>query len=243
MRNEGHVWNSAYSTPTYCVTEVAQAVRFMDSFTQYRDADLRIRLLEYIARTYSGVEHFAALEARYAANERRADVLVISDHSHAYEIKSDVDRLDRLPEQLKDYRRTFDFLTVVTTQTHACKVKKMLGGNDGLIVISDQEAREVRPPKRNKKIAKKNMVSMCSKSVLIEALDVGCGTLPLEKVRTLAERKLPLVELRQATFQELRRRFKDKYDVFLEEACIPYRESDLTLLQHNDRLFTNLLLT
>lgn len=215
----------------------------MDSPRQYRHSDLRIRLLEHIAQTYLGVEYFAALEARYAANDRRADVLVVSDHSHAYEIKSDVDRLDRLPEQLKDYRRTFDFLTVVTTQTHVTKVKKMLGKNDGLVVISDQGICEIKAPKRNKKIAKRNMVSMCSKPVLAKALNVACSTLPLEEIRTLAERKLRLVELRQATFQELKRRFKDKYDAFLEEARIPYRESDMTLLQHNDRLFTNQLLT
>lgn len=215
----------------------------MDSPRQYRDSDLRIRLLEYIARTYSGVNHFAALEARYASSERRADVLVISDHSHAYEIKSDVDRLDRLREQLKDYRRTFDFLTVVTTPTHARKVEGMLGRNDGLIVISDQGACQIKEPKRNKKISKKNMVFMCSKPVLAEALDVACSSLPLDKIRTLAERKLSLNELRQATLQEMERRFKDKYDAFLEEVCIPYRESDLTLLQHNSRLVTNLLLT
>lgn len=215
----------------------------MDSPKRYRDSDLRILLLEHIAQTYSDVEHFVGFEARYAANERRADVLVVSDHCHAYEIKSDVDRLDRLPEQLMDYRRTFDFLTVVTTETHTCKVKKMLGTNDGLIVISDQETHEIKTPKRNKKIAKKNMVSMCSKPILAKALDVASGSLSLEKIRSMAEKKLPLAELRQATFQELARRFKDKYDAFLEEACFPYRECDLTLLQHNDRLCANLLLT
>lgn len=215
----------------------------MDIPAQYRDSDLRIWLLEHIARSYSGIEHFIALEARYAASTRRADVLVISEHSHAYEIKSDVDRLDRLPKQLKDYRRTFDFLTVVTTSTHLGKIKKMLGGNDGLIVLSDQRMREIKAPKRNKIIAKKNMISMCSKPVLAECLDVTCSAMPLEKMRALAERKLPLAMLQQATMREMRRRYKSKYDAFLEEACTPYRESDLTLLRHNNRLCTNLLLT
>ena len=214
----------------------------MDSPEQYRDSDLRIWLLEHIARSYSGIEHFVALEARYSANARRADVLVVSEHSHAYEIKSDVDQLDRLPGQLKDYRRTFDFLTVVTTSTHLGKIKKMLGENDGLIVISEHGMREIKAPKRNKRIAKKNMVSMCSKPVLAECLDVTCSALPLEKMRALAERKLPLAVLQEATLKELQRRFKSKYEAFLEEACTPYRESDLALLKHNDRLCTNLLL-
>lgn len=215
----------------------------MSSPRQYRDPDLRILLLEYIARTYSGVEHFVALEARYAANGRRADVLVVSDQSHAYEIKSDVDRLGRLPEQLKDYRRTFDFLTVVTTPARACKVEKMLGENDGFIIISDQGVCEVKAPKSNKKLFKKNMISMCSKPVLAEALNVARGALAREKLCILAERKLTIAELRQVVLQELKRRFKARYNEFLEEACVPYRESDLALLRHNDRLSTNFLLT
>lgn len=214
----------------------------MENIKQFRDSDLRIRLLEHIAQAYSGVEHFAALEARYSATERRADVLVVSDFSHAFEIKSDVDRLDRLPEQLKDYRRTFDFVTVVTTPKHTPKVQKMLGRNDGLIVISSQEAREIKAPERNKKITKRNMISMCSKSVLSEILDMPYDSLPLEKIRILAEKTLPLAVLQQATLRELKRRFQDRYDAFLEEARVPYRESDLVLLQHNDRLLTNLLL-
>lgn len=214
----------------------------MQNLKQYRDSDLRIRLLEHIAQAYSGVEHFAALEARYSATERRADVLVVSHFSHAFEIKSDVDRLDRLPEQLKDYRRTFDFVTVVTTPKHTQKVQKMLGRNDGLIVISSQEAREIKAPERNKKITKRNMISMCSKSVLSEILDMPYDSLPLEKIRILAEKTLPLAVLQQATLRELKRRFQDRYDAFLEEARVPYRESDLVLLQHNDRLLTNLLL-
>ena len=214
----------------------------MENFKQFRDSDLRIRLLEHIAQAYSGVEHFAALEARYSATERRADVLVVSDYSHAFEIKSDVDRLDRLPEQLKDYRRTFDFVTVVTTPKHTQKVQKMLGRNDGLIAVSSQEAREIKAPKRNKKIIKRNMISMCSKSVLSEILDMPYDSLPLDKIRILAEKKLPLAVLRQATLRELKRRFQNRYDAFLEEARVPYRESDLVLLQYNDRLLTNLLL-
>lgn len=208
----------------------------------YRDLDLRILLLEHIARTaHVDTEYFVALEARYAASDRRADVLVVSDYSHAYEIKSDVDRLDRLPEQIRDYRQTFDFLTVVTTQLHARKVKKMLGMNDGLIVMSDEGANVVIEAKKNKKIARKNMIFMCSKPVLAKALSVSAEVMSLGEMRKLAERKLSVAELRHVMFRELKRRFKKKYEEFLKEASIPYRESDLVLLKYNDKLFTNLL--
>jgi hypothetical protein len=214
----------------------------MNDTKKYRDLDLRVLLMEHVARTYSGKEYFAALEARYAASDRRADVLVVSDYSHAFEIKSDVDRLDRLPGQLIDYRRTFDYLTVVTTQRHARKVKTMLGKKDGLIVICDHEIIEMKEPKRNKGIKKRNLAFMCSKPVLASALNVAHGSVSVDLIRGLAEKELPLAVLRQVVFSELKRKFKKKYDEFLEEACIPYREIDLTMLQSSSRLGTDLLL-
>lgn len=243
MQENGNVADSADIRPECRVQKVVRALPRMKTSGRFRDIELRIRLLEYVARTYADIDYFAAMEARYASKERRADVLVVSSHTHAYEIKSDVDRLDRLTEQLKDYRQTFDFLTIVTTQIHAHNVKRMLGGNDGLIVISCDEVIEAKRPKMNRKITKKNMISLCSKTTLAEALGVANGSVNLEEIRSLAERKLPLSDLRNAAVQELRRRFEDKYYAFLENACIPYRESDLTLLRQNGRLLTNLLLT
>lgn len=214
----------------------------MRQTTTFRDLDLRIRLLEHIAHAYSGTEYFAAIEARYASNDRRADVLVVSDHSHAYEIKSDVDRLDRLPKQLSDYRQTFDFSTVVTTDNHVSKIAKMLGKNNGLIVVSDQGAIEIKKPERSGKIFKKNLVAMCSKQALAEALEVAPSSVSLHEIRVLAAKKLSLAELRHEAFLELNRRFRSRYAAFLEEACLPYRETDLTLLRHGNTLATNLLL-
>lgn len=48
----------------------------------------------------------------------RADVVVVSDTLHCYEIKSDSDRLDRLKRQVRVYGKVFDYLSVVTTEKH-----------------------------------------------------------------------------------------------------------------------------
>lgn len=48
----------------------------------------------------------------------RADVAVVSDHLHCYEIKSDSDKLDRLKRQVRVYGKVFDYLSVVTTEKH-----------------------------------------------------------------------------------------------------------------------------
>lgn len=215
----------------------------MTKASRLSEIDIRLQVLEYVAKIYADTDFFAAIEARYSANLRRADILVVTDRSHAYEIKSDFDRLDRLEEQLLDYRRTFDFVTVVTTRLHASQARRMLGKNDGLIVISNKGLKEIKAPKRNKRIEKKQMISMCSKMALVDALNATYSNVPVEKVRTMAYRKLSLPELRQATFQELKRRFKNRYDAFAKEACVPYREGDLCMLKQNNKLATSLILS
>ena len=56
-----------------------------------------------------------------------ADVLTISDTEiHAYEIKSDVDSLTRLPRQMESYRQTCDRVTLVVGGRHLDKAVALL---------------------------------------------------------------------------------------------------------------------
>jgi len=103
----------------------------------FSDAELRINLLNYVSESHSQTDYFVALEARYAATSRRVDVLVVCEHTHAYEIKSDADRLNRLSDQLSDYRHTFDFVTVVSTEKHLPSIKKIVSKNDGIIIANN----------------------------------------------------------------------------------------------------------
>jgi hypothetical protein len=50
--------------------------------------------------------------------ESRVDVAVINGKLEGFEIKSDRDRLDRLPRQAKAYGRVFDRMTIVCCERH-----------------------------------------------------------------------------------------------------------------------------
>jgi hypothetical protein len=208
----------------------------------HNDTDLRIRLLEYVPELYLGCDYFAAAEARYSVNARRADVLVVADQTHAFEIKSDVDRLDRLPAQMNDYRQTFDLLTVVTTHARVEQVEKLIEKTDGLLIIDASSIQFVRRPKLNKNLSKANIISMCSKAALKKSLNVDSHKAQLSELQLLAEKMLSTAEAKAIAFDELSRRFRRRYEIFLEEARIPYRECDLSLLRHSSRLPMNLQL-
>lgn len=48
----------------------------------------------------------------------RIDIAVINGVMHGYEIKSDCDTLDRLPEQINEFNKVFDKLTLVVGKHH-----------------------------------------------------------------------------------------------------------------------------
>jgi len=48
----------------------------------------------------------------------RADVAVVNGMMHGFELKSDRDTLDRLPEQARAYAAVFDYVTLVVGERH-----------------------------------------------------------------------------------------------------------------------------
>lgn len=200
------------------------------------EIDVRIGVLQHVVKNCVPKGGFVAVEPRYAHSKRRADVLVVSDTCHAYEIKSDADNLSRLKEQLDDYKRTFDFVTVVTTLKHLPGILERVGRNEGVLVVRDGKLSPLREARRNKRLSKRNLIHMCSKEALAKVLGVQLSTHSLIELQSLAERKLLLSILQHTVSEELKRRFQAQYQVFASEAAIPYAENDLALLRCYDRL-------
>lgn len=69
----------------------------------------------------------------------RADFIKINGKAVVYEIKTDLDSLDRLESQLADYYKAFTIVNVVTSESNEEKVKELIGdSNVGLIVLTNR---------------------------------------------------------------------------------------------------------
>jgi hypothetical protein len=83
----------------------------------------------------------------------RADIAVINGNIHAYEIKSAVDTLKRLPSQLEAYTKVFDFISVITEGKHYKKIQSLLPDFVGLYICEEKRGQEVvkqiQKPKKN----------------------------------------------------------------------------------------------
>lgn len=64
----------------------------------------------------------------------RVDIAVVNGIMHGYEIKSDLDTLLRLPEQIEVYNSVFDKMTLVVGKSHLYEAIKMIPDWWGIVV-------------------------------------------------------------------------------------------------------------
>jgi hypothetical protein len=94
---------------------------------QLRDTDIRRVLAADLHARYADDSHtLIRHELGLCAGERRVDLAVINGEMVGYEIKSDVDRLDRLADQAEVYGKVFDRMSIVTTDRYLAKAVAML---------------------------------------------------------------------------------------------------------------------
>lgn len=79
----------------------------------------------------------------------RADVVVVNDLLHGYEVKSAADSRTRLPRQIAAYSAVFDFCTLVTEPKHLRAAVAMLPAWWGVLVVDGDVLREHRPSQRH----------------------------------------------------------------------------------------------
>lgn len=200
------------------------------------EATVRLALAKSLKRQFAGQRVVFASEARYGASDRRADFLAVGEDSHAFEIKSDSDSLDRLSDQVSDYVASFDFVSIVTSDRHLNKVKNIVPPRVGLWLYSNNEVTAVRPAKRNKRLSKLHLAKGCSKSSLMDALSVSNGTEALPALQRSALKRLRLTQLRALFLAEMKARYTKTSNSFLSETDGELDVEDLLLLKRVVRI-------
>lgn len=66
-----------------------------------------------------------------------ADVVILNGTSTAYEIKTDLDNVSRLPVQMQSYSSRFEYVFVVTTTRMVPRITRALPPHVGVVVLTD----------------------------------------------------------------------------------------------------------
>ena len=73
----------------------------------------------------------------FHVGKSKADLAVFNGVSTVYEIKSEIDTIDRLSSQLSDYSTFFEYINIVTCEKHVKKVENLISENIGIIIIDN----------------------------------------------------------------------------------------------------------
>lgn len=91
------------------------------------DASIRVVLKENLKNIYQNDPGTVIFEELGVAHgSARVDIAVVNGIMHGYEVKSDLDTLRRLPEQMDVYNSVFDQVTLVVGQSHLYEAVKLV---------------------------------------------------------------------------------------------------------------------
>lgn len=95
--------------------------------TTLNDAKIRIALRQTLNARVARARSAVLLdEFSLSAGRTRADLAVVNGHLCGYEIKSDRDTLERLPDQMRAFNSVFDRMTLVVGWRHAAGAMRLI---------------------------------------------------------------------------------------------------------------------
>jgi hypothetical protein len=107
---------------------------------------LKAELQEKLNREYASCPYVKIIEELGVAHGiARVDLALVNGVIHGYELKSDLDTLDRLPWQIRIYEKVFDRVTLVVGKKHLHRGIEMIPEWWGVVIakISDPDANKV----------------------------------------------------------------------------------------------------
>jgi hypothetical protein len=150
-------------------------------------------------------------EVKIEGGAARIDVVSFGDEIVGYEIKSDFDNFDRMPNQIHAYNRVFPKINLVCGQRHldyALAVLPSWWGIIQLAVVDGQpQLQQVREAKSHDRQDPYSVASLLSKRDAVELLSAyRCSVRPRSNLRAIWEamaKSVPLRKIEDAIVQKL----------------------------------------
>jgi len=181
-----------------------------------RDIDIRRALLSEMERRHAGDGNTILVEELGICNgAARVDVAVVNGSVHGYEIKSERDTLQRLPLQICEYNRVFDYVTIVVSSPHLMKVKQAVPKWWGISLAekSGDEVKvvQVRQARKNASLDRFALAQLLWRDEALEALaarglDKGMRSKPRERMWAKLANSLTERDLGEVVRSKLKRR-------------------------------------
>lgn len=123
------------------------------------------QVLKY--RLFKAFQHeklVAAYEIK--VKNSRVDFLTINGHTTSFEIKSNLDNLDKLAKQSDDYITAFEFNNIVIHERHLNRCINIIPNSVGIITVDRKEHQIIRKPVFNRNLHARTQLELLSKREL-----------------------------------------------------------------------------
>lgn len=122
--------------------------------------------------------HFSLITEIDVGADSRVDMALFSTSSHAYEIKTEFDSLNRLDKQLQDYSKAFEFVWAVTSENKVENLARRIDNSIGIQYMnSNNELKIFRDAESNiEKITHEGLFTLLRHKEFVQLLKMHYGT-------------------------------------------------------------------
>ena len=157
-------------------------------------------------------------EVLFSPKKRSADLLILSNEFHALEIKGTYDDTRKLQEQLDDYHKTFDKVSVITVPKHSDRIYKIVKPYTGLIIFDRDTFKVKRHARLRRRLDKYSLLMFLRKKELKALSRVKDDTkLSTDEIRRKIASKLTIKKIRKAAYSSLRNRYCELFRLFMND--------------------------
>jgi hypothetical protein len=150
---------------------------------------------------------------------RRADIVLANGRLWAFEIKSEADRLVRLPGQVNTFAAHFEKLTIVVAPRFEAQVREMLPDGVGLWVEESDGCLKERVRSRALPLKLDAALSLMTAADLrgfLSCNGVRCIKAAPRAILEEMAHEFPVVDLANAAREAVKRRFRRSHRAFVE---------------------------
>lgn len=189
------------------------------------ELNFKIEIMNFFGGESQRILNF---EFPFDYNKRRCDVLILDNEgTTGIEIKSNIDKLTNLREQLYSYYQAFNTVYVACGEKHINEIKS-IKGRFGIIFVDKSNTRIVRKPRYRKLLNNHMILDMLDKSILTKETGIKL----LNKQELIAEiiTRFTPSQIQAICYKVLRDKLSPIYNIFLKEKGAHITREDIALL-------------
>lgn len=190
---------------------------------------IKAKVIDFLIEKFDGV--VIGDEVKYGSSRKVVDLLALyNGETYAIEIKSAKDDLRRLPEQISEYSKIFDYTYVFTTVDHLQKIKQVSKARVSIFEFGADNRIEGRLLEKRNNVIKSEMLATMNASYIRKSLNISISK-NSDEIRKKAMR-YKKEDIHSLLYEYFMEKCYAPYKLFLKERSEATEVDDLILLSN-----------